>query len=149
MTNNFRAWNYSNKTMWYSGNSHKEYLIFSSAGGIPYWEVVYESSKRVVIVCDKNGILMNSTGIKDKYNFDIYEGSIIKKLKKSAIDSRFSKNLFKVEWCTLTSSFTLICINAGKLKYFDDSYYNSNFNFNSNEVEVVGNIYENTELLEI
>ena len=73
--------------------------------------------------------LMQYTGLKDKNNKEIYEGDIVK----------FLNGIFEVIWCNEKASFML-----------KNKEYKEFLNFiceNNNGMEIVGNIYENSELL--
>lgn len=73
------------------------------------------------------GILMQYTGLKDKNGVEIYEGDIIKYQRKGISE------LLVVEWCKDYASFMF-----GHIKVEFALRYG----------EVIGNIYENPELLE-
>ena len=73
--------------------------------------------------------LMEFTGLCDKNGEDIYEGDIVK----------FLNGIFEVIWCNEKASFML-----------KNKEYKEFLNFiceNNNGMEIVGNIYENSELL--
>ena len=82
---------------------------------------------------DENIVLMQSTGLKDKNGKEIFEGDIV---------------------LVLDSPYTVFYDNekgSYRLKPHDDRWnvdYMSNFSHGGN-FEVVGNIYENPELLEV
>ena len=73
-------------------------------------------------------ILMQYTGLKDKNGKEIYEGDILK--IHGSIDFR-GRNV-SVEFC---------------MGAFRDSYYKWNLFAKSHEFEIIGNIYENPELI--
>ena len=73
--------------------------------------------------------LMEFTGLCDKNGEDIYEGDIVK----------FLNGIFEVIWCNEKASFML-----------KNKEYKEFLNFiceNNNGMEIVGNIYENPELI--
>jgi len=72
-------------------------------------------------------ILMQYTGLKDKKGKEIYEGDIVK-----------GKFMYKVEWYHLGRWYVIPLSNRG-FCHTPDIW---------NEYEVIGNIYENPELLE-
>ena len=116
----FRAWHKGKKIM---GKVlgidilHKE--IFFSNGDVDYCEI---SNFKYIE-------LMQYTGLKDKNGKEIYEGDIIK----------FLNNIFEVIWCNEKASFML---KNKEYKEFLNFIYENN-----NGMEIVGNIYENPELI--
>lgn len=81
---------------------------------------------------DENIILMQSTGLKDLNGVEIFEGDIV----------RFFDSLYTVFYDIKEGSY--------RLKPHDDRWvvdYMSNFS-SEESLEIVGNIYENKELLD-
>jgi len=78
-------------------------------------------------------ILMQYTGLKDKNGKEIYEGDIVIE-KKYNIHKGFCEVFWNVDRFDLTN-------------YNNGDYYHG-YEVNWTEVEVIGNIYENKELLE-
>lgn len=115
MTPKFRAWDKETKTM----NGMAE---------------IYRNRNQEIELHprDENIILMQSTGLFDKNNTEIFEGDIIR---------------------VLDSTYTVFYDNekgSYRLKPHDDRWnvdYMSNFSHGGN-FEVVGNIYENKEVTE-
>jgi uncharacterized phage protein (TIGR01671 family) len=88
---------------------------------------------------------MQFTGLKDKNGKEIYEGDIVKAFDL-VYDIRFgearntSRNLFWVGWY-------MVCHNESG-PHDNTKHYCIPFNkLASNEYEIIGNIYENPELL--
>lgn len=80
---------------------------------------------------EENYILMQCTSLKDKNGKLIYEGDIVKRKKYSEYE------IEAVEW----SEIGYDCCEAGSGFVF------SCFSFDSEDFEIIGNIYENPELL--
>lgn len=79
------------------------------------------------------------TGLKDKNGVEIYEGDIV-----TVIDCE--PNIYKIEFIDFRCSFEIVlaksdCDNCWTHAKFDDDFDNT-------DIEVIGNIYENPELLE-
>ena len=81
-------------------------------------------------------ILMQSTGLKDKHGVEIYEGDVVEYL-----DGEFSF-IAKVAWSDWM--WYLEGINPKESFMLDDVADNE-----TADVEIIGNIYENPELLEV
>jgi len=75
----------------------------------------------------KNIELMQYTGLKDKNGIEIYEGDIIKFLGYNALTEGNKEYISKV--------------------YFKDGEFKNTANYYTESREVIGNIYENPELL--
>lgn len=98
------------------------------------------------IFVQKNGIYMQFTGLKDKNYRDIYEGDIVRNHR------RYSNELLEVfwqeevadyssdgvYWTKEVPGFRFKRINKGMMTVFVANV----------DLEVIGNIYENSELLE-
>ena len=75
-------------------------------------------------------ILMPYIGLKDKDNEEIYEKDIL-------IDNAGEKYI--CEWGEIEAGFYLYQISSARTFYFPD--------FDKNELKIIGNIYENKELI--
>lgn len=76
--------------------------------------------------------LMQFTGLKDKNGKEIYEGDIV-----ACYDEKYA-----VEWENETAMFLAVCRNGGVHRVaFEDML--------EHPIEVIGNIYENPEILKI
>ena len=121
----FRAWDKENEYMYYDVGLHplncKSCMTISSEG------LYYNNSKP-----EHNHELMQYTGLKDKNGKEIYENDIIK---------RNNGNKYIVEWNKEHSKFELFRI---KDRYPVDFMELSAW---KEQVEIIGNIYENPELL--
>lgn len=72
------------------------------------------------------------TGLKDKYNFEIFEGDIIK----------FGLTIFMAKFCNYRAKFHG-SLNKN-LWYLDEDLFTMK---NENNFEIIGNIHQNPELL--
>jgi uncharacterized phage protein (TIGR01671 family) len=91
-------------------------------------------SNECLSIHDDNVVIMQYTGLKDKNGVEIYEGDIVK-TTSSELTGRWKHKVYKIEFKEIN------CIANAKYMGFD-------FQFNVDEIEVIGNIYENPELLE-
>ena len=119
----FRAWTEEGKAMYYGVYPFRDDALLLS-----YDEIAFDE------VPASDFILMQSTGLKDKNGKEIYEGDIV----------RFS----------LTDGFNYVANEDGVVTYKLGAFYVVNglteyliSDINTNKVEVIGNIYENPELL--
>ena len=119
----FRAWTEEGKAMYYGVYPFKDGTLLLS-----YDEIAFDE------VPASDFILMQSTGLKDKNGKEIYEGDTV----------RFS----------LTDGFNYVTNEDGVVTYKLGAFYVVNdlaeyliSDINTNEVEVIGNIYENPESL--
>lgn len=88
--------------------------------------------------------LMQYTGLKDKNNVDIYEGDVLRTNDTAAYDSM--NKIFKVFWFEENCSFYGQA-NWTPKNERDTRKYVIEMLPNLCEVEVIGNIYENPELI--
>lgn len=107
------------------------------------------------VLMDSNAIVMQCTGLKDKNGKLIYEGDIVKFLGVPC------KIVFELGEFCIVRNCKFITVNEWyELLYADnwndDTYSLAQLYFNTegeenfiDKVEVIGNIYENTELLEV
>lgn len=113
----FRAWDKINKKMISLTDIDKRDYV--AIGGT--WEI-YNSYTEKCLLNHKNGILMQFTGLKDKNGKEIFEGDIIKGIIGDI-------SVKRVVFWEIFEGYT----------FFEDI----DFNY----LEVIGNIYENPELL--
>jgi len=123
----FRAWDEKNNYWIYGDQPKNDDLFIENVN--PKNNTIYE------ITHWKDTILMQYTGVKDKNGKEIYEGDIVQ------IKYALSSNKGIVEYIHDKYS-----INSKKYDMFYD--YNGEKIFSWNELEIIGNIYENPELLE-
>lgn len=89
------------------------------------------------IFAQKNGIYMQYTGFKDKNGREIYEGDIVKVTNGAEELGGVDTGIGRVEWLTKWGFWNVSKIENGLGDLLFNGY-----------VEVIGNIYEDPELLE-
>lgn len=123
----FRAWDEDSKVM----RSWKD-LILEKDGGDDFWLIGYKENACITSF-DHDQILMQSTGLKDKNGVEIFEGDIVKIIGDVLDDDmsviRFTEGGFYLDYKNLDTEFELL--------YSIDL-----------PIEIIGNIYEDKELLE-
>ena len=143
----FRGWDKYDKKMIYDLcqiDSFWHYYSYSNNTGLHFGKTGPDGVGEDF----KNKYIMQYTGLKDKNGKEIYEGDVLKQVKKSSREgyerSSYDKNNFEVVF--KYGSFWL-------QRPYDDSVYIRDFP-NIDEFvgfecfEIVGNIYENPELLD-
>ncbi|RSU11624.1 hypothetical protein CBF29_07870 [Vagococcus elongatus] len=127
----FRAWDKDSKVM----RSWEE-LIMEKDDGDDFWLIGYRESRNIVSY-DHDQILMQSTGLKDKNGVEIYEGDIVK-FEDGAYS--YAGTVEKDDYY-----FYIQGIYPETAYSFNDVADTSN---HTADLVVIGNIYENPELLE-
>lgn len=101
------------------------------------------------IGCDK-AIWMQFTGLKDKNGIEIYEWDIVSISRSGFLEGNFENIVCYVIWDKLYAHFRLqqktVFLENGEVDENYGYYDHYNFTFPS-KIEVIGNIYENLELL--
>ena len=121
----FRAWDKKNKS-WKVPGAHMTHIL-------------QYPNNYLGLYSDKGCVLMQFTGLKDKNGKDIYEGDIVKFVddKEYIMSIRFGT--FKPFGLKIEEAYGFSIGNMFMLLPKDIEKYN---------IEVIGNIYENKELLE-
>lgn len=134
---NFRVWDNKNNHMYNNENSE---LLFRER----YIYLLYLKDNRTGIEFEKaeeirynklNFVLMQSTGLEDKNSKEIFEGDIVK--------ITGTNEIFPVKYYDNFCCFGLKVKQDGTRGV----YYNLDKKI-AKDIEVIGNIYENKELLE-
>lgn len=119
----FRAWTEEGKVMYYDVYPFKDDTLLLSYDEISFDEVPASDF-----------ILMQSTGLFDMYDKEIFEGDVLK-----TSDGELAKVVWNKE---------LACWEAEFLSEIVDLSEVADVKSNRSDCEIVGNIYENTEFLE-
>ena len=108
-------------------------------------EFLDTNMKNTFIAPESTGlILMQYTGLKDKNGKEIYEGDIVKvKLYKGEEEKYF---IGKVEY--FGSNFIVDADNNSEYHVYDLDGFGIDYRYNLEDCEVIGNLYDNPELLE-
>ena len=132
MTPKFRAWDTTNKEMF------KDTFAITESGQV----VVVDQSSVFVspdYVFVDNLVIMQSTGLFDRNSKEIFEGDIITNGKDVMCMKRHNTLGFYVE-------------QKGKVEFIADAAVIEEFEEDAKEIadslEIIGNVYENKELLE-
>lgn len=123
----FKAWDNKTKRMIVSNSYESWYPFYIQPNGCVYIEGVLQDY-----------ILLQFTGLKDKDNVEIYEGDIVK------------SNIIKNRWWQIVyrTDSEFVGFLPYEMQFLDDKVYSPLSHFvNWKELVVVGNIYENPELM--
>lgn len=125
----FRAWDTKSESMEYEiaigkGYGEDSYILFLGLG-------------ETFIIDDDIVKIMQYTGLKDKNNVEIYESDICRCLGGSEFNGHYEYNrIYEVKWQ-----------GSGLEMMIDNCGYGWNYSSGFEYIEVIGNIYENPELL--
>ena len=89
--------------------------------------------------------LMQFTGLKDKNGVEIYEGDIIRGDRYPFWDKREPNYVAVVEWIFAGFQYVYYCINPKKRGISDGI---NNILESGEDFEIIGNIYEDSELVD-
>lgn len=139
----FRAWGKESKCMYHADGKQ---FGFEFRGDGKWGFCDYGTS--CIYATEENSVLMQFTGLKDKNGKEIYEGDIVKTDGSMNFGNRFAQPDAMREILMLESGFTGVKDSFGKEHPSAlcnwDNYTLWNI---QGSLEVIGNIYENPELL--
>lgn len=121
----FRAWDTQRKEM----KKPSPNMLIESYSGIPFWQFGYDPVEPM------NWIVMQFTGLKDKNGKEIYEGDITRGTFRTEFGSIEAETIAAVEWKDEKACF--VCV------------INGDWFFLGKHLEVIGNVWENPELLKV
>ena len=134
----FRAWDIKSKVMSFV-NEHGYFgRAYESDNG--YWQDT-NLGHMLKRHNEGNSILMQYTGLKDKNG----KGGFFKDIFKPEDEN---EELYLIDWFKDTASWVLTGLETGKVRWIENrEQFRSDFQINFSKGEIIGNIYENPELL--
>ncbi len=111
------------------------------------WRILTHNQRYAIAENPETMVLMQYTNVKDKSKKEIYDSDIVKYFRKDSLDSK-PKTMY-VYWDIAGASFKL----AHNYKLISSHNYSLEYSYLSYDVgklclEIIGNIYENPELLD-
>ena len=133
----FRAWDKKEKRMTYLGRDGEDILYFDNA---VYWTRNHDGDGYVV----SDFVLMQYTGLKDKSGKEIYEGDVVKVTSGHCYEVKFGE--YKLVGEKEASSGEMYDWEETACGWYIEGDISNQIL--AGWMEVIGNIYENPELLE-
>ncbi|UVD90691.1 MAG: YopX family protein [Staphylococcus haemolyticus] len=129
-----RVWDKENKRMLVPGEDSDCITLEIDENGINVYDMQHPSAEKGYDLAHLDSNLLMSTGLKDKNGVEIYEGDIIQHSEKPNPCFSYPFEVIQAR----TGEWRLDNFRCGTVLAFS----------NQDELEVLGNIYENPELLE-
>lgn len=152
----FRAWDKDTKHMVYSdGRDSKErpmdYDFEVNREGVQcWWSEDYDDKFGYPATnCGYLDNIMQYTGLKDKNGREIYEGDILRGFKYPYLSDENHNYFAEVYWCDNVHAFGIYAIKDPntKVRGISAGFTELMEDWNRDDWEVIGNIYENPELI--
>lgn len=135
----FRAWDKDERKMYFEAQNTYDYIE-----GEPTY---IPASNFGELLTDSSFVVMQYTGLKDKNGTEIYEGDIIR--DKFLFSMAFSTNYYERENVyEVTMPDIYMCWDESQFSSFDDLKEHFAQGDKKLGIEVIGNIYQNPELLD-
>ena len=138
----FRAWDTHRNIM----SNNMSFVPANDMAGLTYSPFAWTRTTEQDPWCD-NLVLMQYTGLEDRFDFEIYEGDIVKMYLNYPDKSLGEVNQGVVKFGKFVSSGDGQGFGDDDVMGFYVETKGDNFSLANWTIEVVGNIYENSELL--
>lgn len=139
---NFRVWHnefnrFLSKDEWVlTLDGQLKFLVYSCGNNDNSSDITYD------VIDDNIYVIQQYIGIKDKNGNNVYEGDIIRQSIKNRSAEFQSKLLWEVKFFADISCFGIVTGNC--FQTFEDIFTDDDVNW---EIEVIGNIFENHDVL--
>ena len=141
---NFRFWDKKNNYMFMQScnNQDFEHIFIEDGEAILANALKHESGYELAVAPKDRYVLMQSTGLVDKNGNEIFEGDIVKVSQFIIEDDKIRTIDFYDGQYQAMTIWGKDKKDKGRINIFSNSPYGEKWN-----IEVIGNIYENKELL--
>lgn len=126
---------------WYSCCDNTQEMLYDTQATYDFMRGTYHHCDFQEVLDDEKCINMQCTGLKDKNGKLIYEGDILKEAYFDTDKGEFDFSNIKIGYDEKYCSYYQQSIGYDYKEAFPE------FDFKEENIEVIGNIYENPELL--